>query len=108
VNQPNFKIWYDAGNIIYYTGKDPIEQLKPIAEYVTGFCAKDCAGLKGEILLDFGKGKVDFPGVFKVMKDAGFNGPVMVECCAKGNSVAETTAGAKRNREQLEKWFAQL
>ena len=23
VNHPNFKIWYDAGNIIYYTGKDP-------------------------------------------------------------------------------------
>ena len=43
VNHPNFKIWYDAGNIIYYTGKDPIEELKPIAHHVTGFCAKDCA-----------------------------------------------------------------
>ena len=43
VNHANFKIWYDAGNIIYYTGKDPIEELKPIAKYVTGFCAKDCA-----------------------------------------------------------------
>ena len=69
VNQPNFKIWYDAGNIIYYTGKDPLEQLKPIVQYVTGFCAKDCAGPKGEIWLDFGKGKVDFPaGVQPVEK----------------------------------------
>ena len=32
VNHTNFKIWYDAGNIIYYTGKDPIEELKPIAQ----------------------------------------------------------------------------
>ena len=33
VKRPNFKIWYDAGNIIYYTGKDPVEELKPIAQY---------------------------------------------------------------------------
>src|SRR5205085_6291504 len=46
VNHRNFKIWYDAGNIIYYTGKDPIEELKPIAQHVTGFCAKDCPDVK--------------------------------------------------------------
>ena len=46
VPHPNFKIWYDAGNIIYYTGKDPVEELKPIARHVTGFCAKDCAALE--------------------------------------------------------------
>jgi sugar phosphate isomerase/epimerase len=108
VNQPNFKIWYDAGNIIYYTGKDPLEQLKPIIQHVTGFCAKDCAGVKGEIWLDFGKGKVDFHGVFAMLKDAGFNGPVMVECCEKGPKPEDVTAGAKRNREILEKMFAEL
>jgi sugar phosphate isomerase/epimerase len=108
VNHSNFKIWYDAGNIIYYTGKDPIEQLKPIAQHVTGFCAKDCAGVKGEIWLDFGKGKVDFPAVFKLLKESGFNGPVMVECCDKGKSLADITAGAKRNREKLLSWFAEL
>ncbi|PYR01110.1 MAG: hypothetical protein DMF96_01075, partial [Acidobacteria bacterium] len=48
VRHPNFKIWYDAGNIIYYTGKDPIEELKPIARHVTGFCAKDCGGVKDD------------------------------------------------------------
>jgi sugar phosphate isomerase/epimerase len=108
VNQPNFHIWYDAGNIIYYTGKDPIEQLKPIVQYVTGFCAKDCAGQKGEIWLDFGKGKVDFPAVFKMLKQAGYNGPVMVECCAKGPTPEDVTAGARRNREMLEKYFAEI
>ena len=60
VKHPNFKIWYDAGNIIYYTGKDPLEQLKPIAQHVTGFCAKDCDKQHGEVWLEFGKGKVDF------------------------------------------------
>ena len=60
VKHPNFKIWYDAGNIIYYTGKDPVEELKPIAQHVTGFCAKDCAALKSDVMIQFGTGKVDF------------------------------------------------
>jgi sugar phosphate isomerase/epimerase len=108
VNHPNFKIWYDAGNIIYYTGKDPLEQLKPIVQYVTGFCAKDCSGEKGNVWLELGKGKVDFPAVFGMLKSAGFNGPVMVECCEKGKTADETTAGARRNREFLENLFASL
>jgi len=110
VKHPNFKIWYDAGNIIYYTGKDPLEQLKPIAQYVTGFCAKDCAQQKGEIWLEFGKGKVAFPAVFGELKRAGFNGPVMVECCAKdkNSTVDDITAAARANREFLEKLFANL
>src|SRR5580765_3688519 len=59
VAHPNFKIWYDAGNIIHYTGKDPVAELDPIAKYVTGFCAKDCAAQKGEVMTQFGTGKVD-------------------------------------------------
>jgi sugar phosphate isomerase/epimerase len=106
VGHPNFKIWYDAGNIIYYTGKDPIEELKPIVQYVTGFCAKDCAAPKTEVMIQFGTGKVDFAGVFKVLKSAGFNGPVMVECCAIGDTPEATAANARANREFLEKVFA--
>jgi sugar phosphate isomerase/epimerase len=108
VKQPNFKIWYDAGNIIYYTGKDPIEQLKPIAQHVTGFCAKDCDKEKGDVWLEFGTGKVDFRAVFSELKQAGFNGPVMVECCKKGKTAEETTASARKNREFLENLFASL
>lgn len=107
VNRPNFKIWYDAGNIIFYTGKDPLEQLKPIAQHVTGFCAKDCDKQKGNVMIPFGTGKVDFQAVFVELKKAGFNGPVMVEC-AGGKTYEEVTAGAKANREFLEKVFASI
>jgi sugar phosphate isomerase/epimerase len=103
VAHPNFKIWYDAGNIIYYTGKDPIEELKPIAHHVTGFCAKDCGAVKGDVMIQFGTGKVDFAGVFKTLKGAGFDGPIMVECCKVGDSPEETMANARANREFLEK-----
>ena len=106
VGHPNFKIWYDAGNIIHYTGKDPVEELKPIVQYVTGFCAKDCAEPKGEVMIQFGTGKVDFAGVFKVLKSAGFGGPIMVECCAVGDTPEATAANARANREFLEKVLA--
>ena len=108
VGHPNFRIWYDAGNIIYYTGKDPIEELKPIVQYVTGFCAKDCAEPKSEVMIQFGAGKVDFAGVFKVLKSAGFAGPVMVECCAIGETPEATSANARANREFLEKVLASV
>ena len=108
VNHPNFKIWFDAGNIIYYTGKDPVQQLKPIVQHVTGFCAKDCDKEKGSVFLEFGTGKVDFRSVFSEMKKAGFNGPVMVECCAPGDTPEIVTENARKNREYLEKVFASI
>ncbi len=107
VNRPNFKIWYDAGNIVYYTGLDPLEQLKPIVQHVIGFCAKDCDKKSGNVMIPFGTGKVDFKAVFTELKKAGFNGPVMVEGVG-GKTYDEVTAGARFNREFLEKLFASL
>lgn len=103
VAQANFKIWYDAGNIIYYTGKDPLAELEPIARHVTGFCAKDCPAPKGEVMSQFGTGKVDFKAVFAKLKSVGFNGPIMVEGVQVGATAEETTANARANREFLEK-----
>jgi sugar phosphate isomerase/epimerase len=107
VNRPNFKVWYDAGNIIYYTGKDPVEELKPIVQHVTGFCAKDCAREKGDVMIPFGAGRVDFAAVFKELKKAGFNGPTFVEC-AGGRTFAEVTESARANRLFLERVFAAI
>jgi sugar phosphate isomerase/epimerase len=108
VGHPNFKIWYDAGNIIYYTGKDPLTELEPVARYVTGFCAKDCPGLKGEVMSQFGTGKVDFKAVFAKLKSSGFNGPIMVEGVKVGVTVDETTANARANREFLEREYGAI
>jgi sugar phosphate isomerase/epimerase len=108
VKHPNFKVWFDAGNIIYYTGKDPVEQLKPVIQHVTGFCAKDCDEQKGSVWLEFGTGKVDFPAVFGEFKKSGFNGPVMVECCALGDTADIVTENMRKNRAYLEKVFATL
>jgi len=103
VAHANFKIWYDAGNIVYYTGKDPLTELEPIAKHVTGFCAKDCPAPRGEVMSQFGTGKVDFKAVFAKLKSVGFNGPIMVEGVKVGATADETTANARANREFLEK-----
>lgn len=108
VAHPNFKIWYDAGNIIYYTGKDPVEELKPIAQHVTGFCAKDCGALKGDVMIQFGSGNVHFAAVFATLKAAGFAGPIMVECCKIGTTAEETMSNARANRMFLEHVLAQV
>lgn len=108
INHPNFSIWYDAGNIIYYTGKDPVTELEPIAKYVTGFCAKDCAAPKAEVMVQLGSGKVDFDKVFATLKKAGFNGPIMLEGSDPGKSAADATANARANRLFLEKKISAL
>ncbi|HEU0185891.1 MAG TPA: sugar phosphate isomerase/epimerase family protein [Blastocatellia bacterium] len=108
VDHKNFSIWYDAGNIIHYTGKDPVAEIEPIARHITGFCAKDCGELKGDVMLQFGEGKVDFAAVFKKLEAGGFDGPVMVECCKIGATPEETTANARANREFLEKVLASI
>ncbi len=123
VNHPNFSIFLDPGNVVYYTGKDPVAALEIIGPYVTGVVAKDCAGPHfmerevgappfgtanpdprgDEVMIQFGTGKVDFAGVFRKLKSAGFKGPIMVEGTAVGATVQETIANARANREFLER-----
>jgi sugar phosphate isomerase/epimerase len=106
IKHPNLRLWYDAGNIIHYTGKDPLRELEPIVSHVTTFTAKDCADKNGEVMIQFGTGRVDFAGIFRRLKTAGFRGPIMVESCQVGATAAETTANAKANREFLERTLA--
>ena len=123
VNHPNFGIFHDAGNVIYYTGRDPVAQLEIVGPYVIGVVAKDCLGPHfqereagappfgssvpdprgDEVMIQFGSGKVDFAGMFKKLKSLGFNGPVFVEGTAVGETVQDTIANARANREFLEK-----
>jgi sugar phosphate isomerase/epimerase len=103
VAHKNFSIWYDAGNIIYYTGKDPVAEIAPIAKHISGFCAKDCGAPKGDVMIQFGSGKVDFAIVFKVLKAGGFDGPVMVEGVKVADTAEDTSANAGANRQFLEK-----
>ncbi|MFT4587785.1 MAG: sugar phosphate isomerase/epimerase [Limisphaerales bacterium] len=108
VDHGNFSLWYDAGNIIYYTGQNPVVELKNLASKVTGFCAKDCGGKGSPVMIQFGEGKVNFQRVFQTLKDAGFNGPVMIECTGESDSPEQATQLAIANRDFLKNVFAGL
>jgi sugar phosphate isomerase/epimerase len=81
--------------------KDPVAEAQPLGPLITGFCAKDCARPKSDVMIPFGAGKVDFEAVFTALQRAGFNGPVMIEC-AGGRTLPEVTAGVRANRAFLE------
>lgn len=108
VGHENFSIWYDAGNILFYTGLDPLAELEPVISHVTAFTGKDCEGLKSNVMIQFGRGKVDFSSIFRRLKRASFHGPVMMESCAIGATPDETSNNARANREFLERVLSDL
>jgi len=106
VGHPNLSVWYDPGNTIYYTEGDPVAAYVPIAKQVSGLCAKDCARRRGDVMIPFGEGRVDFPALLTRMNAAGFDGPILIEGVRVGATAEETAANAKANRLFLERAVA--
>ena len=108
VNHPNFGIWYDPGNIIYYTGRDPFQEMEPLLGRISAFTAKDCTARNGEVMIQLGGGKVEFAPLFRRLQAAGFQGPVMIEGCAIGDTAEATTRNARATREFLERTMSAM
>lgn len=109
VNHRNFKLWYDPGNIYYYSeGKlNPVEDAPSVNGVVTGMCVKDFLPAKDgkpkSVDVTPGTGAVDFPAVFSALRKGGFtSGPLVVETLAVKPDLAGTLAEAKKARELLE------
>jgi sugar phosphate isomerase/epimerase len=105
VGKKNFGLWYDPGNIFYYSdGKlDPVEDAATVDGLVVGMSVKDYLPPK-EVLVDIGSGKVDFAAVLARLKKGGFtHGPLIVECLARGplESVKAAATKARQFLEQL-------
>jgi len=108
VGRKNFGLWYDPGNIFYYSdGKlDPAADAATVDGLVVGMSVKDFQPPK-EVLVNIGSGKVDFPAVFARLKKGGFtHGPLIVECLARG-SLENVKAAAKKARQFLEELTGQ-
>ena len=109
VNHDNFRIWYDAGNIYYYSDGQlsPVDDAPSVDGLVTGWCIKDYKHPK-EVALTPGTGLVDFAAVFAKLKAGGFRGgPLIVECLTPRGDLAETVAEAKKARQFLEELTGQ-
>jgi len=103
VGHANFRIWYDPGNIFYYSDGqlDPVEDAATVDGLVVGMSVKDFQMPK-EVLLTPGTGRVDFPKVMARLKAGGFtSGPLIIECLKPGE-LPELLAEAKRARRFVE------
>ncbi|HEY3321687.1 MAG TPA: sugar phosphate isomerase/epimerase family protein [Planctomycetota bacterium] len=104
VGHKNFRIWYDPGNIYYYSdGKlDPVDDVASVDGLVSGVSIKDFKAPK-EVMVTPGTGLVKFPDVLAKLKKGGFtSGPLIVECLAKLDDAAKITAEAKKARGFLD------
>ena len=107
VGHRNFRLWYDPGNIFYYSdgALDPVEDAASVDGLVVGMSAKDYLPPK-EVMVTPGQGRVHFPKVLRRLRAGGFSGgPVMVETLAKGD-LKTVTAEAVKARRFLETLLA--
>lgn len=99
VGHPNFSICYDPGNIIYYTKGEhrPETDVPDVAEHVSICIIKDCI-VKGDtpdVWILPGEGWVDFKTVLGKLVEAGFDGPLYVECVG-GQEIDDINDRARR------------
>lgn len=103
VNHRSFSLWYDPGNILFYSNAtlDPVKDAETVHGLVTGMCVKDFKRPKN-VAVTPGTGMVDFPAVMAALKKGGFTGgPLVIETLAPGD-LAATLAEAKKARAFVE------
>jgi sugar phosphate isomerase/epimerase len=108
VGHRNFGIWYDPGNIYYYSNGelDPVDDAPSVDGLVVGMCIKDYKHPKN-VAITPGTGRVDFPAVFARLKKGGFkHGPLIIECLDPGDA-EQTIVQAKKTRLFLEELTGQ-
>ena len=104
VDHPNFELWYDPGNIYYYSDGylDPTKDVDTVADIIKGMCVKDFQAPK-QVALTPGTGLVDFPVLFAKLKKSGFvSGPLVIECLDEGD-LDTNLKQAKKAKRFLEK-----
>ena len=104
VNHENFRIWYDPGNILFYSkGElDPVKDAAAVDGLVVGMSVKDYKHPQN-VAVTPGAGQVDFKAVLGRLKQGGFtSGPLIVETLAPGDVKAVTAEAGKARRFLLD------
>lgn len=71
---------YDPGNVVYYTGADPLEDITYALPRMIHFHLKDKVG--GQGIFNFpppGEGNIDVRKLLQIVADAGYTGPISAE-----------------------------
>ena len=113
VGHKNFSLWYDPGNIFFYSnGKlNPVDDAATVNGLVNvGMCIKDFyMPIKDgkptrDVWITPGDGWVDFPKVLAALQRGGFtSGDLVIECVTRGDgSLPVILKQAKRARKFVE------
>jgi len=108
VGHRNFRIWYDPGNIYFYSNGqlDPVDDAPSVDGLVVGMCIKDYKHPKN-VAVTPGTGLVNFPAVLARLKKGGFTkGPLIIECLDPGDA-KQTLVQARKTRLFLEELTGQ-
>jgi sugar phosphate isomerase/epimerase len=80
IAHPAVQICYDAGNVHFYEGLAPEDDVVPILPYVKALCLKDHQGPRANPNFPVpGEGAVEHRLLFSRLKEGGFNGPMVLE-----------------------------
>jgi sugar phosphate isomerase/epimerase len=111
---PAIQVCYDAGNVRFYEGVDPHEDVKVIRDYVRALCIKDHRGPRANPVFPCpGDGDVDHRRLLKPLCGLPWSIPLAVERFEDGRVKKEMSAElidslAKRARLHLESVVAGL
>ena len=104
VNHPAYRLCFDPGNLLYYAGLRPQDELDRLGPLTVGMCVKDETGSNGpdrSVNVTPGDGDVDFSAVFKGLKAYGFAGkPAIIETLG-GSTLEEVNREAQRAHRYL-------
>ncbi len=105
VGAPNLDVFYDPGNVRFYDGLDPCQDVVPVAPSVAGLCIKDHRGPRGEACFPTpGDGDVRWVEFLRPLRAAGLDGPLLIERCSGGDAPA-VAAELQRVHRRLGEWW---
>ncbi len=101
VDNDNFSLWYDPGNIFAYSdgALDPVDDAATVDGLVTGMCIKDYLRATDNVNVTPGDGAVDFTRVMARLRQGGFAaGPLVIETLTPGEPPALIQEAKKARR----------
>jgi sugar phosphate isomerase/epimerase len=103
----NFRLWYDPGNIFYYSdgALDPVQDSRTVDGLVVGVAIKDYRHPK-DVELTPGTGRVNFRAVMQNLINGGFRGGPLVVETLKPGTLPEMLEEAKKARRLVESLVA--
>jgi sugar phosphate isomerase/epimerase len=105
VNHPALGVGLDTANLILYGKANPVDAIKILGPYIRAMHAKDGRWptnpmeLGQEVVI--GQGEVDFAGVFRGLKAAGYKGAVTIERETSGPQQIEDVREEKMYLERI-------